>query len=452
LTQGWHDGGSPSSLSERIARAAEKTHHGRPTNRRDRPGRALAQVLAQIPGEDPMQRWDGSMLALAAVLLAAAPASAADMPGVTATEITIGQTMPYSGPASAYGAIGKAEAGYFAMINEQGGVNGRKIKLLSLDDGYSPPKTFEQTRRLVEEDKVTAIFSSLGTPTGVVVHKYLNDHKVPQLFQASGATFWADPEHFPWTMGWQPNYQTEGAIYGRYLLEHNPNAKVAVLYQNDDAGRDYFKGFKNGLGADAAKKLIVSVQTYEVTDATLDSQIVSLQSSGANVLFDNTTPKFAAQAIRKTYDIGWRPTHFLMSVANSVSAVMTPAGLEKGQGIISALYLKDPNDPQWADDPAMKDWRAFMKKYDPQGDLGDNLNIYGYVVAQTMVQVLKQCGSDLSRENIMKQAASLDLPLPLLLPGIKVHTGAKDYSPIKQMRLARFEGKRWVPFGPVIGE
>ncbi len=399
-----------------------------------------------------MQRLDRSMLMLAAVLLAAAPALAANAPGVTDTEIRIGQTMPYSGPASAYGAIGRSELGYFAMINEQGGVNGRKITLESLDDGYSPPKTFEQTRRLVEEDQVAAIVSSLGTPTGVVVHKYLNDHKVPQLFQASGATFWADPQHFPWTIGWQPNYQTEGAIYARYLLEHDPKARIAVLYQNDDAGRDYVKGFKDGLGPDAAKKMIVAVASYEVTDATLDSQIVSLQASGATVLFNNSTPKFAAQAIRKTYDIGWRPLHFLMSVANSVSAVMAPAGLEKGQGIITAQYLKDPNDPQWANDPAMKDWLAFMKKYDPQGDLGDIFNVYGYSVAQTMVQVLKQCGNDLSRENIMKQAASLDMPLPMLLPGIRVHTGATDYSPITRMRLARFEGKRWVPFGKVIGE
>jgi branched-chain amino acid transport system substrate-binding protein len=401
-----------------------------------------------------MQDGVRSMLALWIVALFAAPALAAGnaAPGVSDKEIKIGQTMPYSGPASAYGAIGKSELAYLAMINEQGGVNGRKINLESLDDGYSPPKTFEQTRRLVEQDNVAFIFSSLGTPTGVVVHKYLNDHHVPQLFQSSGATFWADPEHFPWTMGWQPNYQTEGAVYARYLLKRDPNAKVAVLYQNDDAGRDYVKGFKDGLGPDAVKRMIVATATYEVTDATLDSQIVSLQSSGATVLFDNTTPKFAAQAIRKTYDIGWRPLHFLMSVANSVGAVMEPAGLEKGQGIITALYLKDPNDPQWANDPAMKDWLAFMKKYDPQGDLSDVFNVYGYSEAQTLVQLLKQCGNDLSRENVMKQAANLNIKLPLLLPGIRLHTGPKDFSPIKQMQLARFEGKRWVLFGEVIGE
>ncbi len=378
--------------------------------------------------------------------------SVANAPGVTATEIKLGQTMPYSGPASAYGTIGRAEAAYFAMINEQGGVNGRKINLVSLDDGYSPPKTFEQTRRLVEQDQVAFIFSSLGTPTGSVVHKYLNEHQVPQLFQASGATFWADPKNFPWTMGWQPNYQTEGAIYGRYLLQHDPDAKIAVLYQNDDAGRDYFGGFKTGLGEEAAKKMIVAVATYEVTDPTIDSQIVSLQGSGATVLFNNSTPKFAAQAIRKVYDVGWKPTQFLMSVATSVTAVMEPAGFDKGQGIITAQYLKDPNDPQWQDDAGMNDWRAFMKKYYPEGNLGDAFNVTGYAEAQTLVQVLKQCGNNLSRENVMRQAANLDMKLPLLLPGVKIHTAAVDFSPIKEMRLARFEGKQWVLFGEVIGE
>ncbi len=401
-----------------------------------------------------MRRFRRAMLVLAMVAATALPARAQKnyAPGISDSEIRIGQTMPFSGPASAYSAIGRSELGYFAMLNEHGGVNGRKITLVSLDDAYSPPKTFEQTRRLVEQEKVAFIFSSLGTPTGTVVHKYLNEHKVPQLFQSSGATFWADPAHFPWSIGWQPNYQAEGAIYGRYLLAHDPDAKVAVLYQDDDAGRDYVAGFHQGLGEDAAKKMIVAVATYEVSDPTLDSQIVSLQSSGATVLFNNSTPKFAAQAIRKAYDIGWKPQQFLMSVATSVSAVMQPAGFEKGQGIITAQYLKDPNDPQWQNDPAMKDWLAFMKTYDPEGNLGDSFNVYGYSVAQTLVQVLKQCGDDLSRENIMKQAASLDLPLPLLLPGIRIHTGPHDFSPIKQMRLARFEGKQWVAFGKVLGE
>jgi len=393
-------------------------------------------------------------LLLAAVALAASPAMAQKKaaPGVTDTEIKIGQTMPYSGPASAYGAIGKSEAAYLAMINEQGGVNGRKLDLVSLDDGYSPPKTFEQTRRLIEQENVALIFSSLGTPTGVVVRKYLNDKKVPQLFQASGATFWGDHEHFPWSIGWQPNYQTEGAIYGHYLLKTKPDAKVAVLYQNDDAGRDYFAGFKAGLGEAAAKRMIIAVATYETTDPTLDSQIVTLQSSGADVLFDNTTPKFAAQAIRKVHDVGWKPLHFLMSVATSVSAVMEPAGFDKGQGIITAAYLKDPNDPQWQDHKAYKDWLAFMRKYDPEGNLGDSFNVYGYSVAQTLVQLLKQCGDDLSRDNIIKQAAHLDIELPMLLPGIKVHTSSSDFYPVQRMRLARFEGKQWVLFGAVIGE
>jgi branched-chain amino acid transport system substrate-binding protein len=305
-----------------------------------------------------MRRLAQSMLVLAGLTLVGLPASAGKKyaPGVSDSEIKIGQTEPYSGPASAYGAIGKSEQAYIAMINEQGGVNGRKIALVSLDDGYSPPKTFEQTRRLVEQDGVAFIFSSLGTPTGVVVHKYLNEKKVPQLFQASGATLWGDPEHFPWSIGWQPNYTTEGGIYGRYLLHTRPDAKIAVLYQNDDAGRDYVHGFKLGLGEAAAKQMIVAEVSYEVTDPTLDSQIVTLQGSGATVLFNNSTPKFAAQAIRKVYDLGWKPTQYLMSVATSVTAVMEPAGFEKGQGIITAAYLKDPNDPQWSDDSAYKDW------------------------------------------------------------------------------------------------
>ena len=398
--------------------------------------------------------WTRPLLALAAVLLIAAPALAQRKyaPGVSDGEIRIGQTMPYSGPASAYGAIGHAEAAYFTMLNEQGGVNGRRITLLSLDDGYSPPRTFEQTRRLVEQENVAFIFSSLGTPTGVVVHKYLNEKKVPQLFQSSGATFWGDPEHFPWTIGWQPNYQTEGAIYGRYLLQVKPNARVAVLYQNDDAGRDYVAGFKAGLGPEAAQRMIVAVATYETTDPTLESQIVTLQGSGADVLFDNSTPKFAAQAIRKVYDVGWRPLHFLMSVASSVSAVLEPAGFDKSQGLVSAAYLKDPNDPQWKNDQAFKDWLAFMQKYNPEGNLGDSFNVTGYSLAQTLVQVLKQCGDDLSRENIMRQAANLDLELPMLLPGIKVRTTPNNFYPVQRMRLARFEGKQWVLFGDVIGE
>jgi len=382
----------------------------------------------------------------------ALPAAAQDKnaPGVTASEIKIGNTMPYSGAASAYGAIGRAEAGYFQMINEQGGVNGRKIDFVTLDDGYSPPKTVEQTRRLVESDKVAFIYSSLGTVTSVTVRKYLNERKVPQIFITSGASFWNDPSHYPWTIGFQPNYRSEGRIYGRYVAEHLPKAKIAVLYQNDDAGRDYATGFKEGLGPEMVKH-IVAETTYEVTDPTLDSQIVSLQSSGADVLFNNSTPKFAAQAIRKIYDVGWKPLHFLSSTSASVSAVMQPAGIEKSQGVISAAYYKDPTDKQWADDPAMKTYTAWLKKYDPDADVADIFNVYGYSSAQALIQVLKQCGSDLSRENIMKEVAHLDMTLPMLLPGIKVSTSPTDFAPLKQMRLERFEGSNWMLFGDVIG-
>jgi branched-chain amino acid transport system substrate-binding protein len=394
-----------------------------------------------------------TLLATCAALVAtSAPAQKRYAPGVSDTEIRFGQTMPYSGPASAYGTIGRVEAAYFQMINEQGGIKGRKLTLLSLDDNYSPPKTLEQTRRLIEQENVAFLFQSLGTPTGVVVREYINEREVPQLFQASGATLWGDSQHFPWSIGWQPNYQTEGAIYGRYLRETKPEARIAVLYQNDDAGRDYFAGFKAGLGSEAPQKMIVAVQTYEVSDPTLDSQIVNLRSSGANVLFDNSTPKFAAMAIRKVYDIGWQPTHFLMSVAASVSAVLKPAGFDKSQGLISAQYLKDPNDAQWKADKGINDWLAFMRKYYPKGNVADSFNVYGYSAAQTLVQVLTQCGDDLSRENIMKQAANLNMDLPLLLPGITLHTTPTDFFPIKQMRLAHFEGEQWVLFGDVIGQ
>ena len=400
-----------------------------------------------------MRRAVYSVLVLAGMALAAAPAAAQKRyaPGITDTEIKIGQTMPYSGPASAYGTIGRAEAAYFQMINEQGGVNGRKLVLVSLDDSYSPPKTMEQTRRLVEQEEVALIFQSLGTPTSIVVRKYLNERKVPQMFIAAGATFWGDPEHYPWTIGWQPSYQSEARIYAKYILEHLPKAKIAILYQNDDAGKDYAKGFKDGLGPDVVKRMVVAEQTYETTDPTVDSQITTLMASGADTFFEHTTPKFAAQAIRKVHDLGWRPTHFLASVSASVSSVMEPAGFEKSQGIISGAYLKDPTDPQWKDDQGYKDWLAFMRKHYPEGNLSETFNVYGYSVAQTMVQVLRQCGDGLSRENIMKQAASLNLDLPMLLPGIKVSTTPTDFYPVKQMRLQRFEGKQWVLFGAVIG-
>ncbi len=398
----------------------------------------------------------GRTLALGAAVLAgallASPAVAQKQygPGVTDKEITLGQTMPYSGPLSAYATIGRAQAAYFDMINSEGGINGRKIKLISLDDGYSPPKTVEQTRRLVEEDNVLADFSPLGTPTNTAIQRYLNDHKVPQLFVATGATKWGDPKHFPWTMGWQPAYQTEGHIYAQYLLEHMPNAKVAILFQNDDYGKDYIKGFSDGLG-DKAETMIVKKASYEATDANVESQVIALQSSGANVFFNVSSPKFAAQAIRKVHDIGWMPLQFLNSVSNSVAAVLTPAGLEASKGIITVEYLKDATDPTWRNDSGYKDWLAWMDKWYPSGDKKEVFNVYAYSTAQTVVQVLKQCGDDLTRENVMKQAANLHhLALPMLLPGITVDTSPTDWYPVKQEQLARFDGTTWVRFGQVV--
>ena len=392
-----------------------------------------------------------SAAVLAGVLLVS-PAVAQKQygPGVTDTEITLGQTMPYSGPLSAYGTIGRAETAYFAMINDQGGVNGRKIKLISLDDGYSPPKTVEQTRRLVEEDNVLADFNPLGTPTNTATQRYLNDHKVPQLFVATGATKWGDPKNFPWTMGWQPAYQTEGHIYAQYLLEHKPGAKIGILFQDDDYGKDYVKGLTDGLGANA-KTMIIKAVSYETTDANVDSQVITLQSTGADVLFNVATPKFAAQAIRKAHDIDWKPLELLNSVSSSVAATLKPAGLEASKGLITVYYLKDPTDSAWLNDAGYKDWLAWMDKYYPSGDKSDGNNAYAYSVAQTMVQVLKQCGDDLTRENVMKQAANLHhLALPMLLPGITVDTGPTDWYPVKQEQLARFDGTTWVRFGQVV--
>jgi branched-chain amino acid transport system substrate-binding protein len=392
--------------------------------------------------------WAPALL-LSLALAQPAAAQKKYAPGVTDSEIKIGQTMPYSGPASAYGTIGKAENAYFNMINEKGGINGRKIVFISLDDGYSPPRTVEQVRKLVEQEQVAFTFNTLGTPPNSAIQKYLNDRKVPQLFVATGATKWGDPEHFPWTIGFQPTYQTEGHIFAKYILEKMPNAKIGVLYQNDDYGKDYLKGLKDGLG-DKAAKLIIAEVTYEVTDPTIDSQIVSLQASGADVFYDVTTPKFAAQAIRKTYDIGWKPLHLLNSVSASVASVMTPAGLEKGVGVVSLAYFKDPTDPQWKDDAAFKQWLAWMDKYYPEGDKSDNFNVYGYNLAMTMVQVLKQCGNDLTRENIMKQAANLDFELPMFLPGVKVGTKPTQFFPVREMQLAKFNGKIFDRFGEVI--
>jgi branched-chain amino acid transport system substrate-binding protein len=386
---------------------------------------------------------------IAALALAPALVMAADTPGVTATEIKIGHTNPYSGPASAYGTIGKVEAAYFKMINEQGGVNGRTINFISVDDGYSPPKTVEMVRRLVEQDQVAFVFNTLGTPTNTAIHKYLNQLKVPQLFVATGATKWGDPKNFPWTMGWQPTYQAEGHIYAQYILKNVPEPKIAILYQNDDYGKDYVKGLRDALG-DAAKKLIVMEQTYEVTDPTVDSQIVNLKNSGANVFYNVTIPKFAVQAIKKAHDVGWKPLHLLNSVSSSVGVVLKPAGLEASKDIITARYVKDVTDPQWKNDQGYKDWLAFMQKYYPDGSVVDDFNVYGYTVAQGLLHVLKQCGTDLSRANIMKQAANIkDLSLPMLLPGIKVNTSPTDFYPLEQEQLAKFDGERWVNFGEI---
>ncbi|HYA06843.1 MAG TPA: ABC transporter substrate-binding protein [Xanthobacteraceae bacterium] len=371
-------------------------------------------------------------------------------PGASDSEIKLGNTMPYSGPASAYGTIGKAEAAYFAMINEQGGVNGRKIDFISRDDSYSPPKAVEAVRQLVEQDQVLALFQPLGTPSNSAIQGYLNDNKVPQLFVATGASKWNDPKRFPWTIGWQPSYQIEARVYARYILKNLPDAKIAVLYQNDDFGKDYLIGLRDGLG-DKADKMIVATQSYETTDPTVDSQVVALQGSGASVLLTAATPKFAAQAIRRVYDLGWKPTQFLSNVSISVKAVLQPAGPEKGIGIISAGYLKEPTDPQWQNTPEYKEWLAWMQKYYPAGNIADSNNVYGYSVAQTMVAVLKASGDNLTRENVMKQAASIhDEKLPMLLPGIVVSTSAMDFAPIKQMQLEKFDGTTWQLFGEVI--
>jgi ABC-type branched-subunit amino acid transport system substrate-binding protein len=385
-----------------------------------------------------------------AAALTALPARAENAPGVTDKEILFGQTMPYSGPASSYGTIGKAADAYFKMINDKGGINGRTLRMLSLDDGYLPPKTVELTRRMIEEDKVAFLFNCLGTPTNNATRKYTNSKKVPDIFVATGATQFGDWEHYPWTMGWQPTYQTEGRIYAHYILREFPDAKVAVLYQGDDSGRDYFKGIKDGLG-DKAAKMIAATATYEVSDPTVDSQILTLRDAGADVLFMTGIPKFNAMGIRKAFDIGWKPRLFcISSTGSSVATAIVPAGVEKAVGVVTANYLKDPTDKQWAADPGFIEWRAFLNKYYPDADTTDVNNAYGYTCAQTLVQALTQCGNDLSRENIMRQAASLDIALPMLQPGIRVKTGPHDYYPLKQMRLVRFDGTAWVPFGEAI--
>ena len=369
--------------------------------------------------------------------------------GATDTEVKIGHIVPYSGPASAYGIIGKTEEAYFKMINDNGGINGRKIRFISYDDAYSPPKAVEQVRKLVESDEVLLVFNALGTPSNTAIQKYMNAKKVPQLFVATGATKWNDPKHFPWTIGWQPSYQSEARIYAKYLMKEKPDAKVAVLYQNDDFGKDYLKGLKDGFGAKVST--IIAEESYEVSEPTIDNHIVKLKASGADVLISITTPKFAAQTIKKMAEIDWKALQIVANVSTSVGAVMKPAGFENGQGVLSAHYAKDAGDAQWKDDPGMKRFLAFLDKYYPDADRTNSQVIYGFGAAQTLTRILEMCGDDLTRANIMKQAANLkDFTPDTLLPGIKMNTSATDFAPIEQLQMMRFKGERWDLFGDVI--
>ncbi len=401
-----------------------------------------------------MQHWTffRSMVLAGAVVALSATASLAQKKydtGASDTEIKIGNIMPYSGPASSYATIGKTEAAYFKMLNETGGINGRKINFVSYDDGYSPPKTVEQARKLVESDEVLLIFNSLGTPTNTAIQKYMNTKKVPQLFVSTGAAKWNDPKDFPWTMGWQPSYQVEARIYAKYILQNYPGKTIGVLYANDDFGKDYVTGLRDGLG-DQAGKLIVSEVSYETSQPTVDSQIVQIKGANPDIFVNIATPKFAAQAIKKIGEMGWKPVHFLTNVSVSVGAVMNPAGFEASQNILSAAYLKDPQDKQWDSDPAMKEWRAFMTKYYPEGDQQDASTVFGYGVAKGLEQVLRQCKDDLTRANIMKQAASLNFEIGIYLPGTKIKTSATDFAPLEQLQMQRFKGESWELFGPIM--
>jgi branched-chain amino acid transport system substrate-binding protein len=369
--------------------------------------------------------------------------------GAIDTEIKIGNIMPYSGPASSYGLIGKTEEAYFKMINDQGGINGRKINFITYDDGYSPPKAVEQARKLVESDEVLVVFNPLGTPSNSAIQKYLNSKKMPQLFVATGATKWNDPKAFPWTMGWQPSYQSEAQIYAKFILKEKPDAKIAVFYQNDDFGKDYLKGLKDGLGGKAS--MIITEESYETTEPSIDSHIVKLKSTGADVFISITTPKFAAQAIKKLAELQWKPMQIVANVSASVGSVLQPAGFENAQGLLSASYVKDGVDPQWKDDPGMKKWSAFIDKYMPGANRSDGNLVYGYGVAQTLVETLRKCGDDLTRANVMKQAASLkDFTPDTLLPGVKINTSATDFAPLSQLQMMRFKGENWELFGDII--
>ena len=389
------------------------------------------------------------LAAAAAAALLAGTAHSADMTGITDTTIKIGNTNPYSGPASVYSVIGKTISAYFNKVNAEGGIQGRQIDLISLDDGYSPPRTVEQVRKLVEQEEVAFLFQTLGTPTNSAIHRYVNAKKVPHLFVATGASKWGQPDKFPWTMGFQPTYDVEGEIYAKYVVENVENPKIAILFQNDDYGKDYRDGFLRGLG-DKADELVVSTLPYEVTDPTVDSQIVAMKDSGANVFFNITIPKFAAQAIRKSCEIGWKPVHLLNNVSSSVGATLTPAGLDCSRGLITANYVKDPVDPRWKDDAGYKEWVGFMEEHMPGTDLTDVFYAYGYNVSKLMHITLDGC-KDLSREGIMACAANLkDVELPMVLPGILVNTAPDDFYPIQAEQLHSFDGERWVPFGDII--
>ncbi|MBR0784704.1 ABC transporter substrate-binding protein [Bradyrhizobium iriomotense] len=370
--------------------------------------------------------------------------------GASDTEIKIGNIMPYSGPASAYGIIGKTEEAYFKMINDKGGINGRKINFVTYDDAYSPPKAVEQVRKLVESDEVLAVFNPLGTPSNTAIQKYLNAKKIPQLFVATGATKWNDPKNFPWTMGWQPSYQSEAQIYAKWLMKEKPNAKIAILYQNDDFGKDYLKGTKDGLGAKASSMIIME-ESYEVSEPSVDGHIVKIKAANPDVLLIYATPKFAAQTIKKTAELTWKPLQILTNVSISVGSVMKPAGFEASQDVLSAAYAKDSTDPQWNNDPGMKKWNEFVDKYMPGADKSDTAMVYGYGAASTLAKVLEMCGDDLTRANLMKQAASLkDFAPDTLLPGVKINTSATDFAPIAQLQMQRFKGEKWELFGEII--
>ncbi|WP_376708310.1 ABC transporter substrate-binding protein [Bradyrhizobium cenepequi] len=403
---------------------------------------------------DRLLNYNYAQSTLLAGLLAVALAGTASAqkkydPGATDTEVKIGNIMPYSGPASAYATIGKTEAAYFNKLNAEGGINGRKVNFISYDDAYSPPKTVEQARKLVENDEVLLIFNPLGTPGNTAIQKYMNSKKVPQLFVSTGAAKWNDPKNSPWTMGWQPSYQVEARIYGKYILQNYPGKTIGVLYQNDDFGKDYVIGLREGLG-DQAGKLITVEASYETSSPTVDSQVVQIKGANPDIFVNIATPKFAAQAIKKIAELDWHPVQFLTNVSGSIGGVIKPAGYEASQGILSTAYLKDPKDAEWKNDPAMNEWRAFMAKWYPEGDLDDAATVFGYGVAKGLEQVLRQCGDNLTRENIMKQAANLDFQIGIYLPGTRIKTGPNDYAPIEQLQMMRFKGESWERFGPVM--